>query len=924
MNKLFLSLKQHLNNTTDEEYEKGLEIVISEQIKINDLRYNETFLKSSCIIENKEIKLFYDNYQNLNYECECDFYKNKMGYCAHFVSLVLYMEKHIKNNNYENSIFSKLDLSDYNKKAINLIKTNENKTEITFENTTNEKNNLINCLITNKENKYILKSFEMIKISNISFSYEKNKNIFFGENVDLTGIFFGNKGDYKIKWLIKDHFKNTIKYNDFITSESDTVIIDENNIFRVLNVDCPLDLNLFKEETINIEELKIFYENNIKKFENAGFKFNFENSDLKILTGESYFKMYIFRLEDRFKFKLKKVYDFFEYDFEELNKYFRDSENEEEIFNFFKSNDLPLNYNGEIYITADLMAHFIENIINIIPDNLKVVLSKKINIIKKPKFYLNTKRQNTEIKAELYLDEEIFDNYFYQLKENKSHIIIKSGDIIKIPESLKDVINKIRKNKPINIVDLIEIKEEVKGEYENIFNNLSNFQNLKNYEMQNFKGELRNYQKYGYNYMRFFHENGINCILADDMGLGKTIQIIALLCNLNLENKALIVTPKSVIYNWQEEIEKFSDLTTNIFLGTDRDIEKNSQIILTTYSTLKNSLELLESEFEYVILDEAQYIKNNWTLSSKMVKKIKAKNKIALTGTPVENSIYDLLNILDFLYPGYFNKYVEFENIYTNEEKKEAFLKKIKPFILRRTKEQVLDELPEKTEKTVHIEMLPEQKEIYINYLNKYKLDIMNDKKMINYLTFLTRLRQISCHPTLLFEKFDNSSGKFEYLVELIEEVLNSSHKMIIFSQFTSMLEIIQKYLEEKNIDYRKITGKTLKRNEIVREFNENSGIKVMLLSLKAAGTGLNITSADIVVHYDPWWNPSVENQATDRAYRIGQKKNVFVYKLVSKNTVEEKILFLKEKKQELYENIVENKRILKNLSKEDIINLLE
>ena len=370
----------------------------------------------------------------------------------------------------------------------------------------------------------------------------------------------------------------------------------------------------------------------------------------------------------------------------------------------------------------------------------------------------------------------------------------------------------------------------------------------------------------------------------------------------------------------------------------------NYDLVITSYDLLKRDIEIYKEkdyEFKYIIADEAQYLKNSSTKNAKAIKQIKAETRYALTGTPIENSLAELWSIFDFIMPGYLFSYRKFKNIYetpiVKEDDEQAMAKLkmlIEPFVLRRNKKEVLTELPEKTVTVLNNEMNEEQQNLYLTYLARAKQEIAEkveidgfENSQMQILAALTRLRQICCHPSLFVEGYNEGSSKLEQCIEIIEEAINGGHKILLFSGYTSMFEIIEKELKKRNIKYFKLTGATKvdERMKMVDEFNENSNIKLFLISLKAGGTGLNLTGADMVIHYDPWWNISTENQATDRAYRIGQKNNVQVYKLITKNSIEEKIYELQEKKAKLADSMLDtNTKFINRFSREEIMKLFE
>ena len=466
---------------------------------------------------------------------------------------------------------------------------------------------------------------------------------------------------------------------------------------------------------------------------------------------------------------------------------------------------------------------------------------------------------------------------------------------------------------------------------------------------------LRGYQEMGYRWLKVLDKYKFGGILADDMGLGKTLQIITILQdeknNAQIHKPSLVVCPSSLCLNWKNEVEKFGEGIKTLVINGSL-IERKNQIkssnnydlVVTSYDLLKRDLDIyLENniKFRYQIADEAQYIKNSNTQNARTLKEISAETKFALTGTPIENSLAELWSIFDYIMPGYLFSYNKFKRDYEtkivkdHDEKQMDRLKTmIEPFILRRTKKQVLTELPEKTISVVKNEMSEEQQKVYLTYLAQTKKEVAKvvglngiKKSQIQILALLTRLRQICCHPSLFLDNYDGESSKLNQCIELVKEAISGGHKILLFSTYTEMFKIIERELEKENIQYFKLTGqtKTDQRVDMVDEFNKNKDIKVFLISLKAGGTGLNLTGADIVIHYDPWWNLSAENQATDRAYRIGQKNNVQVYKLITKNSIEEKIDNLQQKKEALIDDVLDTKAtFISKLTEDEIMDLFK
>ncbi len=467
---------------------------------------------------------------------------------------------------------------------------------------------------------------------------------------------------------------------------------------------------------------------------------------------------------------------------------------------------------------------------------------------------------------------------------------------------------------------------------------------------------LREYQKIGVQWLQMLDFYGLGGILADDMGLGKTVQILCVICSYLEKHKEnskpiMVVCPSSLCLNWQNEIEKFTTgVTSQVIHGSlearKKQIEniKNYNIVITSYELLKRDIDEYkksETQFKFIIADEAQYIKNNNTQNAKAIKNINAETRYALTGTPIENSLSELWSIFDFIMPGYLFGYRKFKEMYETPIVRDAdeyatnkLKKLIEPFVLRRIKKEVLTELPDKMITILNSQMTDEQQDIYLSYLARAKKDVMEEikengieKSQIKILALLTRLRQICCHPSLFIENYKGESGKLNQCIEIIKDAIQSGHKILLFSGYTAMFDIIEKELKKEKIEYLKLTGQTkvADRVNLVDEFNNSADKKLFLISLKAGGTGLNLVGADMVIHYDPWWNLSAENQATDRTYRIGQKRNVQVYKLITKNSIEEKIYELQKRKESLIDSMIStNQTFINKLSKEEIMNLFE
>ena len=456
---------------------------------------------------------------------------------------------------------------------------------------------------------------------------------------------------------------------------------------------------------------------------------------------------------------------------------------------------------------------------------------------------------------------------------------------------------------------------------------------------------LRDYQKTGFNWLTTLKRYGLGGILADDMGLGKTLQAIALILEKSGQGPTMVVAPTSLIYNWEEEIHRFApNLSTRVIAGTKQlrhkaisSIEEND-VVITSYGSLKRDLPIYERTFEHCIIDEAQHIKNPRSQNATAVKTLPAKHRFALTGTPIENSLTELWSIFDFILPDYLGSHSHFVKKFeapiikeNDPESLERLTGLIQPFILRRLKEDVLSELPPKIETKVSVALNSHQKKLYQAYVQQARKDmdafnvLPEGQRNMRVLSVLTRLRQLCCHPSLFIDDYGHGSSKLELLLELVHDSIESGHRVLVFSQFTSMLSLVQEAFQKQHIDYFYLDGSVppIQRQQMVHDFN--AGInEVFLISLKAGGTGLNLTGADVVIHYDPWWNPAVENQATDRAYRIGQKNRVQVYRLITTGTIEEKIYELQKRKTDLIDSVIRpGETFLSKLSAAELQSLL-
>lgn len=636
--------------------------------------------------------------------------------------------------------------------------------------------------------------------------------------------------------------------------------------------------------------------------------------------------------------------------------------------------------NGVIYLTGEEEIYeFLSKGIQEFMKKFEVLVTQRLKnkqIVNPKMVTMGVKIQNDFLEIEfddLGFDEnelqEIFKSYelkkkYYRLKDG-SYINIDSSGIstlVSIAKNLnlseKEMVDgniKLPKYRSIYLDSIVRKNENIRMKRDNSFKEV--IRDIQDVDETDFEvptilqSVLRPYQKTGFSWLKTLEKYHFGGILADDMGLGKTIQMIALLIDEKNRTKktSLVVCPSSLYINWKKEINRFApDMNILVISGNAEQRAdliktiKSYDTVITSYDLLKRDIELyLPYTFKYVIADEAQYIKNNNTKNAKALKKIKSEVRFALTGTPIENSLAELWSIFDFIMPGYLFHYKRFKEEYevpiikdNDMEMMEKLQKLVAPFILRRIKREVLKELPDKTETIMYSEMDEEQEKLYQSYLARAKREMTREikengfeKSKFKILSLITRLRQICCHPSLFIENYDGNSSKLEQCMQIIEGAIAAGHKILLFSGFTSMFDIITKELEKRGIEYSILTGQTKvdTRIEMVEEFNRDKNIKVFLISLKAGGTGLNLTGADMVIHYDPWWNLSAQNQATDRAYRIGQRNNVQVFKLITSGSIEEKIQKLQERKMDLSESIIkEGETFINKMNEKEILELFE
>lgn len=914
-----------INEADDETYQKALEILNNDHFDIFEIDERNNELNIYAIIEGFHLKAFISSIYDYNYQCDCNYSDNNIGVCEHFTAALMKikMKKDTEFKTYRNLFEEGKEILKIQDEIV--LKNIDSKIYIDIENMGEiEKNPYfykdIFQIIGNKDfNYYGLKSFEILKEKDFDIFFDDGSRVTFGENINLNLIIDKFEDYYLLKWIFTDGF-NDYEVIDYLYSETDIAIQDSEGIIRIVNLKDYFKIKNLENFILLKKDLIKFlndYRDNILQ---KGIIIKTNDEDINFLINENKFILYVYKLIDGFKLILKVKVGNSEYSFEEIKVKSVSKNIKIELEKIKEIVNIDFDEEGEAYLKPDAFIGFLDKIEKLENFSLEIRFSKNINIVKKPDFSLTTFKNDNFFTGELYFGFNNVLDYIDQV-ENGKYIIFKNGDLVEIPDNIREIAKKLYYEKDLKFSDLVKNSEIIEGEAYDYLQGLKQIKNIKDYELNNFKGELRNYQYEGYKFLRFLDDNKLSGILADDMGLGKTVQIIAFLSNvINEQKKILIICPKSLVYNWADEIDKFSNLHYQVYKSG---VKINENIIISSYGNILNSKNIQKQNYDYIIIDEAQVIKNSWTKTSRVIKKLNGKMKIALSGTPLENSLADLHSIFEFILPGYLPNKSKFISEINEEDKKEKYLKMIKPFILRRKKEEVLNDLPEKIEENIFLDMTEEQEKLYKKMLSEIRSRFEREEvESFSILEGLLRLRQISNHPRLVFENYKYLSGKLEFISEFMEDIYNTDHKVVIFSQFVTMLDIIKEILEEKNMDYSYIYGISKNRTQIINKFNENPDKKVLLLSLKAAGVGLNITGADYVIHFDPWWNPAVENQATDRVHRIGQKRNVVVYKLITKNSIEEKILKLKNKKKTLYDEYID-KNIMNKISKEELIDIL-
>ena len=670
--------------------------------------------------------------------------------------------------------------------------------------------------------------------------------------------------------------------------------------------------------------------------------------------------------------KIKAYFDYDKDNIYEVTKYFKNEEEVElsNITNFYEISQIK--HYQELLTDYGFFEHVLTeggqvwDFLNSTLDNLRAVAelyfskdleSRNTSLFASPNISIKKEGSMLEVLVDnsIYSDEEL-KAILVGLKRKKKFVKIGNNFINLLSDETKafydfakdfDLVkeNSLSKKKEVPLYYAFKAYGKdnsflsMDSYIEEVFTDLKNFSDNKTV-IPNINGELRPYQVDGVKWLLTLYKYSLGGILADDMGLGKTIETIAFINATKGDKPILIVSPKSLVFNWVSEFSKFAkDIPVYPIIGT---VEERAKIIkkinndkfgvfFISYDSLRNEYEnLLDYTFDVVILDEAQFIKNMHAKKTNAVKQINALHTIALTGTPIENNIYDLWSIFDFLMPHYLLDYEDFKDSFENNDEYYQIVKeKVAPFILRRRKEDVLKDLPEKYEVIVTTEMSQEQRKLYDAFRLKAKEELKSSdggSKVMEVLSIITRLRQICVDPSTFVDNFEGESGKITMLKEIIERRMSEGHRFLIFSQFVSALNIVKEEIEKMGIKYFMITGDTnaKERLRICNVFNENEEYKIVLISLKAGGAGLNLVGADVVVHLDPWWNYSAQNQASDRAHRIGQTRTVEVIKLIAENSIEERVVNLQNEKKELVDKVISNDdSSIKSLSIKDLKSIL-
>lgn len=823
--------------------------------------------------------------------------------------------------------------------------------------------------------------FGQYKVSRLdSTKFEKflkllnNKNYIFNPYGKLSSYTVGSPFEIK---LTKEENKYKFKFN---LDDSEFIDEDLKYVFKDKLYILPIELRklIYKMIFDNTDEIilndenavimsKYIYEyvdENINVDETIKEKFTVIKPNIKLYID------YKNRLELQLKLEYNnKVIDYFDY-----NDSFRNDKEEKNVIEDLIKYNFKIDDNKIYMEDLDDIVNFMENEI--------FELTKKYEVFTTEKYQNTSIVNNTSISSNFSIGKDNIMNYefefkdisekelnsiFLAMKNNKKYYKLKNGNIINTHSKSLFELEEVLENLNIEsdyisgtipkyrALYLDSIKDYDIINTDNTFDNfITNFIKYKDSSVNLSEEDssiLREYQKTGINWLYSIYKCNFGGILADEMGLGKTIQTIMFLKSVIKEKndaKILIVAPTALIYNWEREFNKFGSELKYIVVADQKEkrlqsLESDNNIFITTYGLLRQDKEEYSNKnFELIIIDEAQNIKNPKAGISLALKSLKSNIKIALTGTPVENSVLEVWSIFDFIMPGYLNTLTKFQSKYnvknTDEKAREtlnSLNRSIKPFILRRKKKEVLTDLPDKIENNIYLDLLPIQKKLYAAQVMKSKEEFEQlveaegfQKARFKILQLLTKLRQICIDPSIVFEDVKDSAIKMQEIVSLIEGYVKNGHKVLLFSSFRTAINLLKEKFNENNITNYIIDGSVSSKNRtnLVDAFNKDN-TNVFLITLKAGGTGLNLTSADVVIHFDLWWNPQTENQATDRAHRIGQKNSVEVVKLICKGTIEEKIVELQNKKKFLNDTLIDNEEVentfISKLNESDVKDLL-
>lgn len=847
----------------------------------------------------------------------------------------------------------------------------------------NNSNNWLKPLYTNSislPEPYLKRLLALITFESYNIRYNRIPSSHQGINKDIDIDFYmvENKSSYTISINVFDIF--------FPLSQDTKYIFYNHKIYELTDLQQKsfiLFQHYFVDKHMDItnEQLDDFINQVLPILNRIGHvTFDSSISD-RIITYPLICKIYIEQIEDNISLRLEfhygaSVINIFPHSkqLDTLDILTRQLEKEQEIIQLLKTTNHSFLENGNLYYTNDTdLFLFLNKILPKLVPLCEIYYSKDFK-----KTYLRSNRKlethisyhtnNNLLSLDFQLDgvtsEELYD-LLRSIKERNSYYKLSDGSFFTITDTLIQQVDDLDQRFKLDFdsTDTPIIQTDV---YNSLYLNTILMQPTMNISYDkpfsallkaiksptstkvpipsHLVNILRDYQRIGFYWLTNLANYSLNGILADDMGLGKTIQAIAVIVASNSHRPSLVIVPTSLIYNWEEEIHKFAPMQkVRIIFGAKlkraadiANIESN-EIILTSYGSLKRDVLLYKHTFNYCIIDEAQHIKNPNSQNAITVKQIQSNHKLALTGTPIQNTLTELWSIFDFILPNFLGSYKSFIKnyqrpivIHHDSTALNRLNQLIQPFILRRLKKDVLSELPDKIETKISINLNKHQKSLYAAYIQQAKDDLHQasnlnkGQRSIKILSILTRLRQICCHPSMFMENYTHTSSKMSLLFELIHDSLEGSHRILIFSQFTSMLSLIRQALDKEHTSYFYLDGSTpaRERQKMVHDFNMGNN-DIFLISLKAGGTGLNLTGADVVIHYDPWWNPAVENQATDRAHRIGQTKCVQVYRLITAKTIEEKIYNLQQNKISLIDSVIQpGQTFINQLSSDELESL--